>query len=91
MEQKHKTIGLSELLDEVSSDLAELRSKHASDYSLKNITIWWALEKERLAMRHNPASIVSKHAGLLRRLSIGFVAGAVTMLAAIAVIRPLMG
>lgn len=91
MEQKHKTIGLSELLDEVTSDLAELRSKHPGDYSVKNITMWWALEKERLAMRHSPASIVTKHAGLLKRLSIGFVAGAVTMLVANTVMKLLMG
>lgn len=91
MEQKHKTIGLSELLDEVSSDLAEFRSKHPGDYSVKNITLWWTLEKERLAMRHSPASIVAKHAGLLKRLSIGFVAGAMTMLGATAAVKLLMG
>ena len=92
MEQKQPTIiGLPELLDEVTRDLAELRSKHPGDYSLKNVTLWWELEKERLTMRHGPASVVKKHAWLLRRLTIGFVTGAIAMLAANAVIKLLMG
>jgi hypothetical protein len=91
MQQKQHTIGLSDLLDEVAQDLAELRSKHPSDYSLKTVSTWWSLERERLALRHGPASLVSKHAGLLKRLSVGFVAGAVTVLASNVVVKLLMG
>ena len=81
MEQQHRTIGLAELLDEVTRDLSELRSKHASDYSLKNVTMWWELEKERLVMRHSPATIVWRKARVVKRLTIGFLAGAMTALA----------
>jgi hypothetical protein len=58
MDDKQKTIGLSELLDGISQDLDELRKKHASDYNIKNITMWWELEKERVLARHMPGSIV---------------------------------
>ena len=83
MEDKQHTIGLADLLDEVHRDLDELRKKHPSDYSIRNITMWWELEKERLLTRHGPASVAKKlrrHPGLIRMLA-WFFAGWLAMLA----------
>ena len=57
MDDKQETIGLTELLEEVNRDLDELRKKHSSDYNIRNITMWWDLERERLAARHSPGSV----------------------------------
>lgn len=60
MDDSSSTIGLTALLDEVSADVEALRKKHPGDYSLKNVTLWWELERERVLARHNPGSIVKK-------------------------------
>lgn len=84
MDSKQLTIGLQELLEEVDRDLDEFRKKHASDYSVKNITLWWGTEKERVLMRHEPDSVV-KTIHELRRVkwfAAFFVAGQLVLLAA---------
>lgn len=60
MEDTQETIGLTELLDEVSRDIDELRKKHPSDYGIKNLTMWWELERERLVARHGLGALVKK-------------------------------
>ena len=60
MEDTQKTIGMTGLLDEIDRDLDEFRRKHSGDYSVKNVTLWWELEKERLLVRHGPKSVVKK-------------------------------
>lgn len=82
MDETRNTIGLSELLNEVDRDLDELRRKHASDYGVKNITMWWELERERLVTRHDPAAVVM----LMRRVRglkrvVWFILGCASMLA----------
>jgi len=74
MDDPHKTIGLAELLDEVSRDLDDYRKKHPSDYGLKGVTLWWDTEKERLSMRHGSATvrIPSRHGERWKRLRICF-------------------
>lgn len=57
-------IGIGELLDEVSRDLDDFRRKHPTDYGVKNITLWWDMEKERLLTRHGAAGV----ARTLRRM-----------------------
>ena len=84
MDEKQKIIGLTELLDDVSRDLDEFRKKHPSDYSIRNIAMWWDLEKERLVIRHAPASVVKtlrKVRGVTRTIAWFFV-GWLVMLAA---------
>ena len=39
MSETQNIIGMTDLLDEVSRDLEDFRKKHASDYSVKNVTI----------------------------------------------------
>src|SRR5258708_5802431 len=92
MDDKQNTIGLEALLDEVHRDLDELRKKHPSDYHIKNITMWWELEKERLLARHSPASVVRKLRRMqgIKWLMIWFFAGWATMLAVNAIIRLLI-
>jgi hypothetical protein len=79
MDEKSHTIGLQDLLDEVSRDLDDFRRKHQSDYGVKNITLWWELQKERLLVRHAPSSVVRKTLGArlrgLRRTLRWFTAG----------------
>ncbi len=60
MDDKLHTIGMTDLLDEVSRDLDDFRKKHASDYSVKNITLWWELERERLLVRHKDARVTRR-------------------------------
>lgn len=92
MDDKHDTIGLTELLAEVDRDLDEFRKKHPSDYSVKNITLWWDFERERLVTRHGNHSVVKKLRKVqgFKRLMIWFFAGWATMLATNAVIRLLI-
>lgn len=52
MDDTSRTIGLTDLLNEVDLDLGELRKKHSTDYGVKNITMWWELERDRLLTRH---------------------------------------
>ena len=89
MDDKQEIIGLAALLDEVNRDIDELRKKHPGDYSVKNLTMWWELERERLVTRHSPASVVKKLRRVqgIKRMMIGFFAGWATMLAATAILR----
>lgn len=89
MSEKQHTIGLSELLDEVDNDLADFRKKHPGDYSLKNITLWWEMERERLVTRHVPTTVVKtlRKAHKARWTIACFVAGWLTTLVAQSVIR----
>jgi len=82
MDNTSHIIGLTELLDEVNRDLDELVKKHAGDYSTRNITMWWDLERERLLVRHSPASLVRKfhRARGLKRILTYFSAGWLTMI-----------
>lgn len=53
-------IGMTDLLDEVTRDLEDFRKKHASDYGVKNITMWWELERERLLLRHKETRVARR-------------------------------
>ena len=93
MHDASHTIGLTELLDEVGRDLDELRKRHPGDYSTKNLTMWWELERDRLLARHSPASVVRKMRrarGLKRSLAL-FTAGWLAMVVAQTAIRLLVG
>jgi hypothetical protein len=83
MEETVRTIGLQDLLDEVSRDLDEYRKKHATDYGVKNVTLWWELQKERLLLRHAPTTKVKLSSRLRkwRREIAWFLAGSGTHLA----------
>jgi hypothetical protein len=93
MDDTQKTIGLTELLDEVNRDLEELRKKHSSDYNIRNITMWWELERERLAARHSPGSVVRKVRNIraVRSMMTWFFVGWLTMLVIQATMRLLIG
>ena len=83
MDDKQNIIGLADLVDEVHRDLDELRKKHPGDYSIRNITMWWELEKERLLARHGSAGVARKlrrYPNLARMLA-WFFAGWLAMLA----------
>jgi len=73
MDATQNIIGMTDLLDEVSRDLEDFRRKHASDYSVKNVTMWWELEMERLLIRHKEAR-VARHF-MSRRRAWAFVVG----------------
>jgi hypothetical protein len=60
MDDTVQTIGMADLLDEVSRDLEDFRRKHASDYGVKNVTMWWELERERLLIRHKEARVARR-------------------------------
>jgi hypothetical protein len=66
MNGRDNIIGMTDLLDEVSRDLDDFRKKHASDYGVKNVTLWWELERERLLIRHKEAR-VARHLMSRRR------------------------
>lgn len=76
MSETQKSIGLSELLDEVSRDLDEYRKKHPNDHSVRGVTLWWDTEKERLTMRHGSATVLMKSRleERMKRLAIWFLA-----------------
>jgi hypothetical protein len=92
MEDKRETIGLTDLLDEVSRDIDELRKKHPSDYGVKNLTMWWELEKERLVVRHGSAGAVKRlrQVQSFKRAMLLFFAGAAIAVAAILIGRLLI-
>ena len=92
MDDKHETIGLSELLDEIHRDLDAFRKNHAGDYSVKNITLWWELESERLLTRHSPLTVLRKLRRLqnFKRMMLWFSAGWVTMIVIRAAMKLLM-
>jgi hypothetical protein len=84
MSERQNIVGMADLLDEVSRDLDDFRKKHASDYSLKGITLWWELEKERLLIRHKEAR-VARHL-MSRRRAWAFAVGCmVTFIAGVVV------
>ncbi len=89
MDDSQHTIGLTALLDEVGHDLDELRRKHANDFGVKNITMWWELESERLIARHGTTCKVTRwrrpHG--LTRLIVGLLTGWLTMLVLMAAVR----
>lgn len=89
MDDKQNIIGLSELLDEVNRDLDEFRKKHPNDYSVKNITLWWELERERLLARHSTEGVVKKlrRVQSLKRMLLLFTAGWLTMIVIQAAMR----
>ena len=58
--EDQKTIGLAELLDEVSRDIDDFRKKHPNDYGIKGTTMWWELERERLLTRHGSFAAVKR-------------------------------
>jgi hypothetical protein len=60
MDEQQKTIGLTQLLDEVRRDLEELRRKNPNDYQIKNIVMWWDLEADRLLIRHGTSAILEQ-------------------------------
>jgi hypothetical protein len=61
MDETTHTIGLAALLSEVDRDLEEFRTKHPGDFGVKNISLWWELERERTLARHAPGSLVKRH------------------------------
>lgn len=77
MDENKNSIGLHDLLDEVSRDLDDYRKKHATDYGVKNVTLWWELQKERLLLRHAPTTRVKLTSRLRkwRRAAGWFLAG----------------
>lgn len=89
MDEAQHSIGLTELLAEIDRDLEEFRKKHQSDYGVKNITLWWDLERERLAVRHGPSLSVRRHRMTrpARRFGAFFLAGGLSLLAAQAALR----
>jgi hypothetical protein len=93
MDDTQETIGLTALLDEVSRDLEELRRKHPGDFSLKNLDLWWELERERLLTRHHPSSILRRHRRLqsLKRVLAWFTAGSLAMIVGQTAVRLLLG
>lgn len=82
MSETNNIIGMLDLLDEVSRDLEDFRRKHTSDFGVKNITMWWELERERLAIRHKEARVARHH--LSKRRAWTFAVGCmVTFLAGV--------
>jgi hypothetical protein len=83
MDDPQNTIGLADLLAEIDRDLDEFRRKHQTDYGVKNVTLWWELEKDRLTIRHGPALSVRKRQRLrgTRRWVALFLAGWLSVLA----------
>lgn len=82
-------IGIGELLDEVSRDLDDFRRKHPTDYGVKNVTLWWDMEKERLLTRHGAAGVARRLRLTqgLRWLAVWFALGCAATLAAAAGLR----
>jgi hypothetical protein len=60
---------------------------------VKNVTLWWELERERLLARHSPASALRKFRRFQswQRMMALFFAGWLTMIAMQAIIRQLFG
>lgn len=93
MEGNHNTIGFQDLLDEVSRDIDEFRKKHPNDYGVRNVTMWWELERERLVTRHVPGSVIRtlRRVRSMRRLFAWFTAGWLAMFAVQTALRVLFG
>lgn len=89
MDDTKNTIGLTDLLDEVGRDLDELRKKHTGDYQIKNVTMWWELERDRILARHNPGTVLKtlRRVQRFRRMMTFFFAGWLMMLVVQTAIR----
>lgn len=61
MDDKPEIMGMKDLLAEVDRDLDDFRRKHEKDYSVKGVTLWWELEKDRLLVRHKDARVARRH------------------------------
>ncbi|HEX3146814.1 MAG TPA: hypothetical protein VHR66_01860 [Gemmataceae bacterium] len=92
MSDTQDTIGLTQLLDEVNNDIDDLRKKNPSDYGVKNIIMWWSLERERIVIRHGSTAAVKRLLKVrgLKRVMIAFVAGCAAVIAATVVSRVLI-
>lgn len=92
MDDKQDTIGLTQLLDEVSNDINELRKKHPSDYGVKNLIMWWELERERIIIRHGSTAAVKRLLKIrsMKRVMLAFLAGCAAVIAATVVSRVLI-
>lgn len=81
MEDSQRTIGLADLLAEITNDLDDFRKKHPTDFGVKNITMWWEMEHERILHRYQSFTLVKT----IRRLQrykgflLWFFAGAALM------------
>ncbi len=77
------TIGLSALLDEIDADLSDYRKRNPGDYSIRTIVLWWSLEKERVALRHAPGTMVKalRKAHKTRWMLVLFAAGLIAQTA----------
>ena len=53
-----KTIGMTQLIDEIGRDLDDFRKKNPTDYGIKNTVMWWTLEAERLVVRHGEKTVL---------------------------------
>ena len=82
MNDKNNTIGLTELLDEISRDLDELKKKNPGDYSMKGIAMYWDMQREKILARHAPTTAVKKFRRVqgFRKMMTWFFAGWVVML-----------
>ena len=85
MDDKTKSIELGDLLDEIGNDIEELRKKNANDYTVRNMAMWWALEKSMLKIRHHPASVMKRiqRKWTTRWVAIAFCAGLAAMMAVV--------
>lgn len=83
MDDTQDIIGLADLLSEVDRDLEDFRKKNPGDYAVKNIAMWWELERERVMVRHGPVTAVRRlrKARGARRAAGLFLAGWLFMLA----------
>ncbi|HEX3151153.1 MAG TPA: hypothetical protein VHR66_23950 [Gemmataceae bacterium] len=70
MSNTQDTIGLTQLLDEIDSDLADFRKKHPTDFGVKTTSMWWELERERLKVRHGSGVALTRVWSLKRLVRI---------------------
>lgn len=92
MSNAQDTIGLTQLLDEVGSDIDELRKKNPSDYGMKNLIMWWELERERIILRHGSTAAVKRLLKIrsMKRMMLTFLAGCAAVIAATVMSRVLI-
>ena len=83
MDDTKKSIDLGDLLDEIATDIEELRKKNPNDYAVKNVAMWWSLERTMLKIRHHPASVMKRihRKWTTKWIVIAFAAGLSAMLA----------
>jgi hypothetical protein len=92
MSNAQDTIGLTQLLDEVSADIDDLRKKNPSDYGVKNLIMWWSLERERIIIRHGSTAAVKRLLKIrsIKRVMLSFLAGCAAVIAATVMSRVLV-